>query len=49
MQSNTITMPAMTPAMLARLLEILAPYRSEPITAPLLSLALQLAQKEVAA
>lgn len=43
------TLPAMTGKQLAALVEILAPYRGEPITAPVLNLALQLAQKEAAA
>ena len=45
---NQCTLPAMSTATLGALLRILAPYRDQPVSRPVLELALQLARKESA-
>ncbi len=40
------TLPALNAATLSALLRILAPYRDQPVSRPVLELALQLAAKE---
>lgn len=48
MQTQYTTMGALTRPQLVRLLEILEPYRAEPVSAAVLSLAARLARQEVA-
>ena len=43
---NQCTLPPMSKATLSALLRILAPYRAEPVSRPVLELALQLARME---
>jgi len=43
---NNCTLPALNAATLSALLRILAPYRDQPVSRPVLELALQLARKE---
>lgn len=49
MHFNSNAIGALSRAQLARMLEILEPYRSMPVTAPVMALAARLARQEVAA
>jgi len=46
---NHCTLPAMTAARLRRLVEILSPYRGEPLTPTVMALALQILSMEATA
>lgn len=48
MQLNSNAIGALSRAQLARMLQILEPYRAEPVSAAALSLAARLARQEVA-
>lgn len=48
MQRNSNAIGALSCAQLARMLEILEPYRALPITAPVMALAARLARQGVA-
>ncbi|CAM4017415.1 hypothetical protein VRRI112168_10810 [Vreelandella rituensis] len=46
MQGNTTTLPSMNSAQLGRLLDVLEPFRAEPITPAIVALAAALIRKE---